>query len=420
MGLSAKKLQKIDAIVAQGLKDKAFPGCQILVAKDSKIIYNKAFGYFDFANTHPVELDDIYDLASLSKAVATVPAVMSVRDKYKVKTTSALSEFIPSLDREDKKHITIREALFHETGLPSGAPFYLMTTNRDTIDGPLFKYARDEDYRLRIDENVYAHKDLCFNKDWVRSTSSEKFSLPVAKGIYNNVAFRDSVLHQISRMTLRNRGDYRYSCLNFVLLRQMVENVSQMSFDTYLDEALYKPLGANSLQYNPIAHKFNNKKIAPTENDQFLRNQILIGYVHDEIAAFSGGVEGNAGLFGNTRDLAKVIQLMLNEGEYGGERLLSEETVRLFTMTKSAKSRRGLGFDKPDLLEPRKSPAAEHVPASLFGHTGFTGTMFWADPDNDLIYIFLTNRVYPNRWNKKLSKDNYRTRIQQAIYDSFI
>ncbi len=420
VGMSASKLHKIDEIVKQGLADKAFPGCQILVAKDSKIIYNKAFGYFDYADTHPVSLDDIYDLASLSKAVATVPAVMSIRDKYKIKTTRSLSEFIPSMNSEDKKYITIREALFHETGLPSSAAFYLMTTNRDTIEGPLYKRERDHDYRLRVDENLYAHKDLCFCEDWIRSTPSDKYCLQVAKGIYNNVAFKDSVINQISRMPLRLRGKYRYSCLNFVLLREMVESVSEKPFDKYLDEALFKPLGASTLQYNPISHKFDSKMIAPTENDQFLRNQILVGYVHDEIAAFSGGVEGNAGLFGNTRDLAKVIQLMLNEGEYGGERLLSSETVRLFTMTKSGQSRRGLGFDKPDLQEPRKSPAAENVPASLFGHTGFTGTMFWADPENDLIYIFLTNRVYPNRWNRKLSKDNYRTRIQEAIYDSFL
>ena len=203
-------------------------------------------------------------------------------------------------------------------------------------------------------------------------------------------------------------------------MRELIENVSHKPFDKYLDESLFKPLGANSLQYNPIDHKFDSTMIAPTESDQFLRHQLLVGYVHDEIAAFSGGVEGNAGLFGNTRDLAKVIQLMLNEGEYGGERLLSSETVRLFTMTKSGKSRRGLGFDKPDLARPQYSPAAENVPASLFGHTGFTGTMFWADPDNDLIYIFLTNRVYPNRWNKKLSRDNYRTRIQEVIYESFL
>ena len=187
VGLSGSKLHKIDEIVAQGLADKAFPGCQILVAKDSKIIYNKAFGYFDYAGTHPVALDDIYDLASLSKAVATVPAVMAIRDEYKIKTTRTLSEFIPSMNVDDKKYITIREALFHETGLPAGASFFLMTTNKDSLDGPLYRSVRDQNYRLRVDEKLYAHKDFSFRDDWVRSTASDTFSLHVANGIYNTI-----------------------------------------------------------------------------------------------------------------------------------------------------------------------------------------------------------------------------------------
>ena len=180
---------------------------------------------------------------------------------------------------------------------------------------------------------------------------------------------------------------------------------------------LYAPLGANTLIYNP-AEKFDNTKIAPTENDKFLRKQMLVGYVHDEIAAFSGGIQGNAGLFGNSNDLAKLVQLFLNNGEYGGERLLSEETVKLYTLTRSGKSRRGLGFDKPDIRNPSSSPSALQASASSFGHTGFTGTIFWADPETNLIYILLTNRVYPNRWNRKFQTGGYRTTIQEKIYDA--
>ncbi len=418
VGLNSETLSRIDSIILAGIADEAFPGCQILVAKDQQIVYQRSFGNLDNTQNTPVSDDVIYDLASVSKAIGTVSAVMRLRDQYQIKTSEPLSKYIPELGTEDKKNITIRETLFHETGLPASAQFYRMTMNVDTFTVPLFNKTRDENYRLQVDKSLYAHKDAAFLPEWISTTPNDSCTLHVAKGIYNRACFRDSVLQRIAAMELKNRGGYRYSCINFVLLRQLVENVSKTSLDTYLDQAIFSPLGAKSLQYNPLKNGVSLSMIAPTEHDMFIRKQLLVGHVHDEISAFSGGVEGNAGLFGNARDMAKVLQMLLNEGEYGGERLLSAETVRLFTMSKSPRSRRGLGYDKPDMERPEYSSATEKAPGSLFGHTGFTGTMFWADPDNDIIYIFLTNRVYPHRWNYKLMRDNYRTRVQEAIYDA--
>ena len=418
VGLDSEILSRIDSIILAGIADEAFPGCQILVAKDQQIVYQRSFGNFDYSHNNPVTDEAIYDLASVSKALGTVSAVMRLRDQYQVKTTEQLSAYIPELCTEDKKNITIREALFHETGLPASSPFYRLTMNVDSFKVPLFKGVRDANYRLQVDKKLYAHKDAAFLPEWIATQSNDSCTLEVAKNIYNRTCFRDSVLQRIAAMELKNRGGYRYSCINFVLLRKLIENVSKKTLDVYLDEAIFSPLGANSLQYQPLKNGVPLSMIAPTEHDLFIRKQLLVGHVHDEIAAFSGGVEGNAGLFGNARDMAKVLQMLLNEGEYGGERLLSAETVRLFTMSKSPRSRRGLGYDKPDMERPEYSSAAEQAPGSLFGHTGYTGTMFWADPDNDIIYIFLTNRVYPHRWNYKLMRDNYRTRVQSVIYDA--
>ncbi|MEG1586557.1 MAG: glycoside hydrolase family 3 N-terminal domain-containing protein [Bacteroidales bacterium] len=415
--VDSRVLRKIDRIVEEGIGKKAFPGCQILVARNGNVIYNRSFGFFDYAESKPVEDDDIYDLASVTKAAATVPAVMKVRDDYKVKISEPLSRFVPVLKGSDKATLTLREALFHETGLPGGHPFYRMAMDLDSLKGPLFKGTRDLNYRLQVDKALYAHKDYRFQQALVSAEKSDGYPLQVAQGFYLNASFRDSILLKLRDLPLKSRGQYRYSCLNFVLLRQAVERISGVSMDQYLYNNIYRPLGATSLLYNPLK-QYDAKKIAPTENDQFLRKQLLVGYVHDEIAAFSGGVEGNAGLFGNANDLAKLLQLLLNEGEYGGERYFTRETVRLFTMSKSPKSRRGLGFDKPNIQNPRLSPTAVKAPASVYGHTGFTGTAFWVDPEHQLVYIFLTNRVYPHRWNKQLMADNYRTRIQEVIYES--
>ncbi|MDO4756174.1 MAG: serine hydrolase, partial [Parabacteroides sp.] len=246
-------------------------------------------------------------------------------------------------------------------------------------------------------------------------TKKARFTTQVARDMYVHDSFQDSIIQAIKDSRLGTRGRYRYGCTNFILLKMAVERAMEQSMDRLLHESFFKGLGTTYLTYNPLL-VMDSTRIVPTENDQFIRRQLLRGYVHDEAAAFQGGVSGNAGLFSNANDLAKVLQLYLNDGMYGGESYLSQETTRLFTHSKSPTSRRGLGFDKPAVGASKGSPCCDLAPASVYGHTGYTGTCFWIDPDNQLLYIFLSNRVHPTRVNNKLGSLDIRTRIQEVIY----
>ena len=415
VNMDGKVLAKIAEIVNEGIKNQAFPGCQILVAKDGVVVYNQSFGYFDYANTHPVQNADVYDLASVTKTLATLPAVMKLEDTKKIAISDKISRFVPELKNTNKQNITIQEALFHESGLPAFLPLYQLLIDKNSYRGAISSNRRDFTFRTLYDTNVYMRTDFKFDSTMVSKTPRPGISLQVAENFYIKDDFPQEILNEIIKAPLSKKKNYLYSDLNFVLLKKVVENCTAQPLDKYMETNFYSRLGANLTGFLPL-QKIDRQAIAPTENDEFLRNQILIGYVHDETAAFQGGVSGNAGLFSNANDMAKLLQLFLNFGEYGGERYLSKETVQLFTQTTSAISRRGLGFDKPDTSRPQNSPTCESAPASTYGHTGFTGTCFWIDPDNHLIYIFLSNRVYPSRTHKQLMEMNIRPQIQDIIY----
>ncbi|MDR3060653.1 MAG: serine hydrolase [Dysgonamonadaceae bacterium] len=417
-GISFEKLQKIDDIARKGIKEKAYPGCQILIARNGVVIYNKSFGYFDYAQTHPVAISDVYDLASVTKVTATLPAVMKLYDTGKITLQDNLSTYVPVLKNTDKKEITIKSALFHQSGLAPFLPFYRMAIDDTTYTGSLYSSKRDLTYRVRYDDNIYMRTDFEFKPGLVSKTPKPGYELQAARNFYLNNKFKDMVLKEIADSKLRNNTRYVYSDLNFMLLKEVVENVSKRKLDEFVENEFFVKLGANYTLFNPLK-RIDTLKIAPTDNDEFLRGQILIGFVEDEAAAFMGGVSGHAGLFSNANDLAKLLQMYLNEGIYGNERFLSEATCKLFTKAKSPISRRGLGFDKPDKENNSANVTGKLVPASTYGHTGFTGTCFWIDPDNQLIYIFLSNRVYPYRGNKKLSQMSIRTGIQDIIYKAF-
>ena len=304
-----------------------------------------------------------------------------------------------------------------ESGVIPTILFYEDAINKDSYEGELFSGRKDALHPIRFDRNTYVRKDFAFLPQYVSSVKKEGFQREIARGMYVCDTFDNLILRKIKDSKVIRRGKYKYSCVNFIMLKMMLEKIMQQPMDRLLDENFFNPLGAYSTTYNPL-QKMDTSKIAPTEKDPFLRRQHLRGYVHDEAAAFQGGVSGNAGLFSNANDLCKVLQLYLNNGEYGGERFLSEQTCRLFTTSKSANSHRGLGFDKPYMPNPRYSPCGALAPASVFGHTGYTGTCFWVDPDNGLIYIFLTNRVNPTRENNRMGRMDIRTRIQDAIYQS--
>ena len=415
VGADPKRLKVIDSIVEEGLEKKAFPGCQVLVAKNGMIIYNKSFGYFDYSNKQMVDENSVYDLASSSKAAGTLLAVMKAYDDKKFTLNNKISAFIPELKESNKKNILIKELLYHQSGLTPTINYYLNAIDKDSYKGSLYSGAKNVTHPVRFDAKTYVRNDFSFLPAVISNKKKAGFTTEVARNMYVHDSFKDTIIKEIKESRLGVRGRYKYSCTNFILLKMMVEKLMQQPMDHLLRETFFEPLGTKYMAYNPL-QIMDSTQIVPTENDQFIRRQLLRGYVHDEAAAFQGGVSGNGGLFSNANDLAKVLQLYLNEGIYGGEEFVSKETGRLFTQSKSPTCRRGLGFDKPAVGATKGSPCGSLAPASVYGHTGYTGTCFWVDPDNQLIYIFLSNRVNPTRANNKLGSLDIRTRIQDAIY----
>ena len=415
VGANPDRLDVIESIVKAGSDENAYPGCQVLVAKDGVIIYNKSFGYFDYESRQPVTESSVYDLASASKAAGTLLAVMKAYDEKKITLNNKISDFIPELKESNKKDLSIKELLYHQSGVTPTINFYLDAIDKDSYKGSLYSSAKNAAHPVRFDAKTYVRNDFKYLPDVVSDTRKPGFTTEVARNFYVSDSFKDTIFQDIKKSRLGTRGRYVYSCVNFIMLKMMVENLMKSPMDQFLRDDFYSGLGAWHTTYNPLK-RMDTLQIVPTEQDGFVRRQLLRGYVHDEAAAFQGGVSGNAGLFSNANDLAKVLQLMLNQGTYGGERYLSLEPSRLFTQSKSPTCRRGLGFDKPVIGNPKASPCGALAPASVYGHTGFTGTCFWIDPDNQLIYIFLSNRVNPSRANNKLGSLDIRTRIQDAIY----
>ncbi|MCC8145389.1 MAG: serine hydrolase [Bacteroidales bacterium] len=416
VGMDVAILGKITSIIEDGIKEKAFPGCQILIAKDQVIVYNKSFGYFDYAKTHKVQNNDIYDLASITKAIATTTAIMKLYDDKKLNLQDQLSKYIPELQNTDKENITIKMALFHESGLMSYYPFYQLLMDKTSYDGKLFSNKRDVTYHIEYDKNIYMRNDFEYLPAMISQTSQKDISVQIAENLYVNNHFKDTIINKIASMELRKNTNYLYSDLNFILLKEVIENITKEPLDKYLEENLFSSLGASTTTFLPL-RKFKKEVIAPTEHDKFFRNQNIKGYPHDDIAAVLGGISGNAGLFSSANDLAKILQMLLNNGTYGGINYIYEPTIKLFTQTKSLKSRRGLGFDKPDKDKEVGSTSIQ-ASANTFGHTGYTGTCFWVDPDNNLIFIFLSNRVYPSRKYTKLMDLKIRPIIHNIVYES--
>lgn len=415
IGLNPNLEARVDDLVNQGLKTKAFPGCQVLVAKDGNVIINKSYGTLDFEEKKEVTDETLYDLASVSKATGTLSGVMRAYDEGLFELDAPVSEYIEPLQDGDKSRITVRQLLYHESGMPAAVNMFNMMMDTATYDGKLIQNAQSPTYSIKIENGAYGHKDAKLRRDITSPKATDGFTLAAADGIYVGQATMDTIMSRIYNIKLRDSKKYNYSCLNFCLLMNMEEWLTGRPHNEWVDETIFAPLGAFHTGYRPL-DRWSKSDIAPTEKDNFLRRQLVWGYVHDETANFSGGVQGNAGLFSNANDLAKLCQMWLNGGEYGEERLLSEETVKLFTTSKSSTCRRGLGFDKPDKRNEKNSPTCCEASAATFGHTGFTGTCFWVDPQSQLIYIFLSNRVHTTRNNSAFSKLNIRPRIFSEVY----
>ncbi len=419
LGMNGAVLARIDSIAIEGIEEGAFPGCRVYVLKNGETAYDKCFGAFTYEKDAPkVKPDDLYDLASLSKTTGTLLAVMKLYDKGKLNLSDKLSDYLPYMKGTDKADITVNELLLHQSGLPSGIPFYKEAIDKDSYKGTFFKNRRDAAHPVQVGRNTYARSDYKFKEGLVSQQPSDTYNICVADNFWLNSSYRKEEERLLAEVSLKEK-QYRYSCVNFILLKEIVEHIAGESMDKLLEREFFRPMKLSSLTYLPL-RRFPKARIAPTGQGDFLRRTTkdLQGYVHDESAAFFGGVSGNAGLFGSAADVAAVYQMLIDGGTYKGRRYLSEATCHLFTTVTSEISRRGLGFDKPDTKDPDKSPCAEAAPASVFGHTGFTGTCAWADPDNNLVYVFLSNRTYPNAWNNKLGSMNIRPKIQQVLYDS--
>ena len=406
---------RIDSIALEGIAEGAYTGCQIVVLRDGRTAYEKSFGTFDGSPDKPVTSESIFDIASLSKTSGTLLAVMNLYERGLFNLSDKLSDHLAFLKGTNKAGITIRELLYHQSGLPSTISFYQKAIDKESYPGRLLKAARSADHTIRIDAQTWAQPKFSFLPGMISETEDDDHALQVSDDMWLNNSFSDSIIAGIIDVPLRDKR-YRYSCIGFVLLQKLVEQKSGMPLNEFLMKEFYLPMGLEHTAYRPL-HYFSKEEIVPSTIDKFLRKTTIQGFVHDETAAFQGGVSGNAGLFSTAREVALIHQMLLNGGELNGERYLGAETCRLFTTAKSKISRRGLGFDKPDKTNQNNSPCSKSTPASVYGHTGFTGTCAWVDPNKKLVYVFISNRIYPNLYTNKLSKLEIRQRIQEVIYE---
>ncbi|MCB0661482.1 MAG: serine hydrolase [Saprospiraceae bacterium] len=396
VGMSSEKLERIDRIANESVLQKVAPGCVVLVAREGKIVYHKAFGKMTYdAGEAPLDKDAIFDLASITKTAATTIALMRLKDEGKVDINSKLGPYLPGIDSTNKKDLVITDLLAHRAGLKSWIPFYKNTVlqQRRAASKPSPKY--------------YSSK------------ASVSFSLPVVDNLFLKSDYKQDILSEIYASEVYETRKYRYSDIGFYLLNEVVDQVSGTTLDKYMNDKFYKEMGLKTMTFNPWA-KFPKEKMVPTEEDRYFRYKRIQGYVHDMGAAMLGGVAGHAGLFSDAEDLAILYQMLLNKGYYGGQQFLSPQTVKEFTTRCGDCSRRGLGFDMKQMDPTRTSNLPDAAAPGTFGHLGFTGTCVWADPDENLIYVFLSNRTYPSMRNYKINKLEIRERIHEAIYESIV
>jgi len=384
VGIASIDLRGIDSIANKAITDGATPGCQVLVVKDGKVIYNKAFGYHTYDSTQPVLTSDLYDLASITKVAATTLSVMYQHDRERFFINRKVSEYVPKTEGQELGKAFMRDILTHHAGLKAFIPFYAHT----------------------LKDTMFA---VCY-----RVNADSVFCLKVVNDLYMRVDYKDSIFNGIYNTKLNKNPSYVYSDLGFMMLKEIVETQVEDTYEHFLDTLYYSKLGLATMGFRPT-ERFPLSVITPTEYDKTYRKTLVHGYVHDQGAAMLGGVSGHAGLFSNANDLAIMFQMLLNRGEYAGERYLNPTTVSEFTKQWDDRSRRGLGFDKPE-PSGKGGPTSNMASKHSFGHSGFTGTCVWADPENGLIYVFLSNRVYPDANNRKLLTNNVRTDIHDVIY----
>jgi CubicO group peptidase (beta-lactamase class C family) len=388
--IEQNKFAAVDSIAEDAISQKAFPGCVILAAHNGEIVYHKAFGSYKYEPSPAMNFGSIFDLASVTKVSATNISIMRLYDEGKIDLNKTLGDYLPWTKGTDKAHLKIHDILLHQAGLIAFIPFYreVVDTATGLPDPAVFSDKQKPGFTVRVAENVY------LRNDW-----------------------EDTMFHRILKSKLGPTGKYVYSDNDFIFLGKIVEALTGMTLDQYVQKTFYNKMGLETTGFKP-RNRFPVNRMVPTETDEYFRHQTIQGDVHDEGASMFGGVAGHAGLFSDAYDLAMLYQMLANGGAINGERFINSETIKLFSAYHSEVSRRGYGFDKP---EKDNATRKEPYPSSLaspetFGHTGFTGTCVWVDPKYNIVYVFLCNRVYPTRNDNKLLRMNIRGKIQDAIY----
>jgi beta-N-acetylhexosaminidase len=382
-------IAKADALVEKAISAAAFPGARVLAAKDGKVFYDKSFGYLSYDRVTPVTASTVYDLASLTKVVSTTLAIMRLSELQRINIDRTLGDYLPMTRGTDKATITLRDLLLHQAGLKAFIPFYKsLYDSTGTIPDTVYRTKWDGCYRIEVAKDFYLRED-----------------------------YIDTVWKTILESPLEHKGRHVYSDLDYYFLAAVVEKVSGKPINKFVLEQFYSPMGLKMIGYQPLQF-IRPDLIAPTEHDLAFRQQILKGYVHDPGAAMFGGVAGHAGVFATAGDVAAIFQMLLADGMWHGKRYFKQETVKYFTGYGSSISRRGLGFDKPTPSKDDGGPSARQSSGYTFGHQGFTGTCAWGDPATGVVFVFLSNRVFPNAENGTINRLSTRVTVQEALYDA--
>lgn len=396
----------IAAIVQQGIEAGAFPGAQVLVAKNGHVVYHEAFGFHTYDHLRPVSTEDIYDFASVTKITTGLPSVMKLHGEGAFDLDAPLSTYYPPFRRSNKAELTFRHIFAHQARLMAWIPFW-----RGALKGNA-RNPWEKGWQGAMN-NAGKFKPRTFTRD-----SSAAYPVLVAEGLWLHRKYKSRMLDAIKRSPLNEKPGYVYSDLSFYLWPEIVPRLTGVDFEAYIKQNFYRPLGAHTLTFNPLRF-FSKDRIIPTERDTFFRMTLLHGRVHDEGAAMLSGISGHAGLFGSANDLAKLMQMYLNKGEYGGRRFIAAASIEEFTRCAFCPegNHRGLGFDRPlETHHPTRSYTAPSASQASFGHSGYTGTFTWADPESGLLLIFFSNRVYPTRDNRKLYDLGIRPRLHEVLY----
>jgi beta-glucosidase-like glycosyl hydrolase/CubicO group peptidase (beta-lactamase class C family) len=419
-GMSPAILQRIDSLCQVAITLKATPGCQVLIAREGFVIYNKAFGFHTYEQERANRTSDIYDIASLTKIMATLPAIMMLYDRQQIALDSTIACYVPHARSSNKAHIIIRELLLHMSGVKSTFPFFRHAIDLSGITGRLFSSKPTQTHTQKLHDGLYINPYFRYRDSTFAFEEGEGYHL-VSPRFYIHERFRDSIPALLIHSELSGHKQYAYSDIGFILLQQVIESISSLPLNTWTRQHLLLPLGTRDTDFLP-RQNLDMQRVVPSSFDRVFRQSLLHGHVHDPIAALLGGVAGNAGLFSTAEDLAKIMTLYLHHGTYGGQRYIDSTTIALFTRAQLPieQSRRGLGFDKPETRTGKNGPTHANAPASCYGHGGFTGTCAWNDPDNQLTYIFLSNRTYPDEYNDTLNRENIRSKIQEMIYSAIL